>query len=663
MGISMIILGISGSSKFPLDESDQDISFLAKRHDSAVALLKDGNLVYASEEERCNRIKHYGKTPLLSISKCLNYCHINIEDIDKIVVDCRENEVDVLLTNEYIFKRSDVKSGRDWVKKVIKHLYNYDYPEERIEFVEHHYCHAANAYYMSGYDSSLILTVDGASPEGYAGYLMSASGDSFEVLDKITNADSLGAFYTRIIMFLGYFQHDEYKVMGLAPYGNPNKYKGILKKIYTLLPDGKYKINTEYYGLLYDYIDIRRKGEPFTQDHKDLAAALQESLETIILHILSYFKEKTKHTRLCLSGGVAHNCSMNGKILHSGLFKEVYVQPAAHDAGNAIGSVLYVAKKANEEIKAINHLYLGTDICSDESLEHILNKWDSFIKYNKKTDIIESAAELLTDGQVIGWVQGRTEFGPRALGNRSILADPRPEKNRLIINEMVKKRESYRPFAPSILIEHLEEFYEVPEAKTNLSFMNFVLHTKEEKRAVLGAVTHIDGSARIQTVTKETNEKYWNLIACFKKKTGIPILLNTSFNNNVEPIIDSEYDALVCFMTTSLNYMVIGDYLIEKKSYTYDSYMEMVLERPIISELKEINSKEGVRYELNLVDGKKYKKSVSAGLFKLLELSNGIKTIKELLFDLSLKEEQQVKDIVDEILQLWEKRVLKLNCR
>lgn len=385
------------------------------------------------------------------------------------------------------------------------------------------------------------------------------------------------------------------------------------------------------------------------------------------MHMLTYYREATGHTKLCMSGGVAHNCSMNGKILYSGLFDEVFVQPAAHDAGNALGGALYVAEKLNEENGRgkLDHLYWGTSIADNESLSKTLEVWKGFVSFKQATNIAESTASLIAEGLVIGWVQGRSEFGPRALGNRSILADPRPVENKSIINEMVKKREGYRPFAPSILEEYVDEYYDVPKTKAPLSFMNFVLNAREEKRSLLGAVTHIDGTARVQTVSKETNDSYWSLINEFRKLTDVPVLLNTSFNNNVEPIVNSEEDAIVSFLTTNIHHLVIGDYIVDKKAVDKMDYLQMVPKRPFNAELKKSvgYTEDGAKqttHEIRLHFGNKYKKDISMDVFHILEQSDGVKTLGELL-DQFGHSSTETEKIIDAVIDLWSLRLVNLR--
>lgn len=662
----MLILSIHGGTERP-HEDLKVFDFGRIAHDAAAVLVQDGVVVAAIEEERLSRIKHTGKAPMHAINFCLDHFGVTYDDIDKFVLTTREQECDLMVRDDFFYRNSPFKNTKDLLVDLIYSDSGKRFDREKIVFVDHHICHAASAHYMSGFDRSLTLTIDGESREGYAGYVVSAEGDKFQVLDRITNDNSLGSFYISVIRVLGYHPHDEYKVMGLAPYGDPSKFRRMLKKAYTLLPEGKFKINLAWSTALFDFMTPRQKGGPITQEHKDLAAALQEALETIVLHILTHYRQVTGHTKLCMAGGVAHNCSMNGKILYAGLFDEVFVQPAAHDAGNALGGALFVSRKLQpeKEPEKLSHLYWGTDVGDHENLFNLLKRWDRFIAFRKADDAAEATAKLIAEGSVIGWVQGRSEFGPRALGNRSILADPRPAENKSIINEMVKKREGYRPFAPSILEEYAGEYYEVPETKAPLSYMNFVLMTKADKQPLLGAVTHVDGTARVQTVSRDTNEKYWRLINEFRKLTGIPVLLNTSFNNNVEPIVNSEEDAIVSFLTTNIHHLVIGDFIIDKKQVQKADYLHMIPGRPFHSELKKSightpDGEKQIVHEIRLHFGDKYKKVVSQEVFQLLEESDGEKTLEQLIGQVGCSDHMK-EEIIADFLDLWSHRLVTLR--
>ncbi len=379
--------------------------------------------------------------------------------------------------------------------------------------------------------------------------------------------------------FLGYQRFDEYKAMGLAPYGNPRTYEGLFQRMVRLQPEGRYALASEQESLMmlmgepWLLAKARRKGEPFSQEHKDFAAGLQQCLERVVQHVVGHFQRATGTRRLCLSGGVAHNCTLNGRLMRSGLFERIYIQPAAHDAGNALGAALNVLREAGQPVPKVlmPHVFLGKAIGSADEIKARLAAWGSLIQAQKTASAPETAAELIAQGAVIAWVQGRSEFGPRALGNRSILADPRPAENKRIINAMVKKREAYRPFAPSVIEERLTDFFEVPPGADGAPFMILALPVRPEARAVLGAVTHVDGSARVQSVSRVDNPRYHALIEAFGRRTGVPVVLNTSFNNNAEPIVDSVDDAVTTFLTTGLHFLVIGDWLVRKAEVVPES--------------------------------------------------------------------------------------------
>lgn len=663
----MRILGISASIALVYEDLFNELGVSGSGHDSAAVIVEDGKVIAAIEQERIDRIKHSNKVPIMAIKECLKKCNLSIEDIDYVAVNYREDGIDMKLQEHFLDHQSQKRflDLRYYMNRIFIEGFGRTFDNDKLLFVPHNTSHAVSAFAMSGFKNSLVLITDGMGDDS-AGVILDCNNGEVKALHTIPVSQSLGNFYIQSIRYLGYGANDEYKVMGLAPYGDPSKYRKYFNKIVKLLPEGKYEIQP-LYPILFQLGEPRRKGEEFNQVHKDIAASIQETLEKTIMHVLEYYSKITGHKNLCIAGGVAHNCSTNGKILYSGLFDHVFVQPAAHDAGAVMGAALHIwQQKMNQPVglNQMNHVYLGRSIGDNDEIFKELTKWSDLLNIHKSENIIEETAQLLVDKKIIGWVQGTSEFGPRALGNRSILADPRPEENKQIINQMVKKREGYRPFAPSVLEEYIEEYFEVPDCKAPYYFMNFVINVKKEKREILGAVTHVDGTARIQTISKETNELYWELIHQFYELTGIPILLNTSFNNNAEPIIDTVEDAIVCFLTTNLHYLVVGDYIIHKKDYDSNIYKNLKICLPQYVKLhhcrKDCGKEKRVdEYSLGVTYSKTSNVLLSKDCYEFLLNINNEETIHEVLTKMDIS--NLYEDIIKELIELWEKRLIELK--
>jgi carbamoyltransferase len=532
-------------------------------HDAAAVLLKDGQCVAAIEEERLTRVKHTRQSPRRSLAFCLSTAGIGVEAVDRFAVG---------------IARSDATETA--AARMISTIAGAPVDPRRVVLIDHHVAHAYSAFAASGFETSLVLSFDGRGDRS-AGLVGIARRGAVDQLRDIAIGDSLGHLYLLVTNVLGYRLFDEYKVMGLAPYGDPERFRSTLQQLYTLHDEGRYTLALDRADVLLQACPRRRRGDDFTQEHKDLAAAVQEALETIVLHVATHVVTTTGMRDLCFAGGVAHNCSLNGRLARSGLFDRLFVHPAAHDAGTAAGAaaLAYDRESTSARCAALRHVYLGTQAPASD-VDAALDRWRDVVRTRRSDDVCRESARLLAGGAVIGWVQGRSEFGPRALGNRSILADPRPAENKRIVNAMVKKREAFRPFAPTVLAERAHEFFELPAAECNLAHMLYVVQVRPEKRALLGAVTHVDGSARIQTVSRDANERYWRLIQRFGEDTGVPIVLNTSFNNAWEPIVDSVNDAVVCFLTTGLHALVIGDRIVEKQPISKSTLLEMRVRTP-----------------------------------------------------------------------------------
>lgn len=565
-------------------------------HEPSACLVKDGIVIAAAEEERFTGIKH-GKDanpfsswilPFQAISWCLAKEGITINQIDNIAYSFKPSirlvkkfpTILKWLANGKIAKIEKefalfyfnsriplfLKQYSPKKQEIRKRFITTNYRKLQFHKVEHHLAHAASAFLCSPFKEAAILSVDGIG-EITATLLAYGKGNSIKKIREFGYPDSLGFFYEEITEFLGFQRnHDEYKIMGLSAYGKP-KYYNQLRELILLKPDGRYevKINFEK-ASLFGCRELKEiLGPPrlwstnITQRHKDIAASAQKILEDAILHILDWLYERTRSRNLCLAGGVALNCLMNQRIKEKSKFRNMFVQPASHDAGTALGAALYVYNcfLENERTYVMDHPYLGPEFTSDEIKSRLE---ESKVKYKISRNIAKECAKLISDGNIIGWFQGAVEWGPRALGNRSILADPRNCKMKDIINK-IKNREDFRPLAPVILEEKLSQYF---EEKTPSPFMLFTYHVKSSKKKKIPAVVHFDGTARTQTVNKEQNKLLYVLTEEFEKITGIPILINTSLNYARKPIVCTIEQSLDCFYNSGLDYLAMGNFLISK---------------------------------------------------------------------------------------------------
>jgi carbamoyltransferase len=663
----MLILGVHGG--YLRDDEDDQIGYAL--HDSAAVVLRDGELVAAVEEERLSRVKHTNCFPQQAIGRCLDLAGATLDQVDRIALNITEPallgmERTLLMSNPSLPLRMEGTRLERRFEEMGTAVAG------RLRFCHHHLAHAWSAFGPSGFADSLVMSVDGDG-DNASGMILAGRGRSLQVLRELTLRQSLGNLYVSLIRVLGYSRFEEYKVMGLAPHGDESVYRAVFERCYRLMPDGHYSIfdGQAWFSELAaaGLIEAsRQKGEPFTQVHKDFAAGLQGMLERIVFHVLEHYQRTTGLTRLCLAGGVAHNCTLNGKILRSGLFEQVFVQPAAHDAGGALGAAWWVAASEcpSASKPKLTHVSLGTPVANTEAVRRELSRWEDLVSFELLADPAQTAAQALADGAVIGWVQGRAEFGPRALGHRSILADPRPATNRTRINMMVKKREVYRPFAPSVLEERVTEFFDVPANQRDFPFMVFVMPVRVDKREVLGAVTHVDGTARVQTVSHATNPLYWELIDHFGRLTGVPVVLNTSFNNNAEPIVDSVVDALTCFLTTGLDLLIVDRFLVRRRSQSTADSLDSLSFR--LSPSRKLVLQQGVggadaHCRLEATKSRELQKQhlpVSRAVFDVLCLAGRHPTLRQTMEALALSPTEQAA-VRLELLELWSERAVSMQ--
>ena len=635
----------------------------AMSHDATAVLLRGHEIVAGIEEERLSRVKHASSTPAAAMRFCLAQAGIRAADLDYVAVSTSEQHLRSLALRALDPTLDPAHRALEALESALGHRFR----PEQLRFVPHHLAHAESAWAVSGFDRGLVVTADGVGEET-SGLLLEGRGRTLEVLREIDEPSSLGHLYLEVTRYLGYRLFDEYKVMGLAPYGDPARHRRIFEESYTLLPEGAYRVDRDrLVAGLYRVCPPRQRGQRFMPDHEHLAASLQEALERIALHMLAGAEERTGQRSLCFAGGVALNCTLNGRIANSGLFDRIFVQPAAHDGGLALGAALRVVAELDPEgpaPKRLRHVYLGSDVGGDEAVGALLEAWGDLVEFERVPDIAAHAAAHLARGAVIGWAQGRSELGPRALGHRSILADPRPAENKRLINAMIKRREAYRPFAPAVLEEHAAELFELPPAEVNLAFMSFALPVRPEHRERLGAVTHVDGSARVQTVSKVESPRFWRLIDAFRELTGVPVLLNTSFNNDVEPIVDSAEDALVTFLTTELHFLAVGDWWVQKRPTDPAAYLGLVPSLARHARALEVVSPapgggQAVTHAISHHTHNTFEHQqvpISPGLYALLRGADGKRSIGELL-------EPGDAELLGELLGLWSRRLVILRPR
>lgn len=535
-------------------------------HDAGAVLVVDGEVVAALEEERIDRLKHSNYFPSNAIRSCLSTESLTFGDVDIVAYFFAESYVDHQLRREYLRNpKLQIRSARELLTDNCREEFGTAPP--KVAFVQHHLAHAESAFAHSGYEETLVAILDG-NGENESTSIFQASGKSLTPLRAYPISLSVGHLYSGAIRLLGYKRFDEYKAMGLAPYGDRRRFRELFGSLYELKSDGEYDLDLRqvHTRFLDAGFEPRRSLGPFTQDHADFAAALQDAVETIVLHILEYWQTATSMENLCVAGGVGHNATLNGRVASSGLFEKVFVHPASHDAGAAVGAALNVSKRHGRTgRKKLRHVSWGPGLDS-EAMKSSLHRWRNFIQYEVTHNAVEDAASMLAQGDIIGWVHGRSEFGPRALGNRSLLADPRPLENRTRINEVIKKREDFRPFAPAVLEGSAQEYFEIPYSADTAEFMSFVVDVRPAYRNLLAAVTHTDKSARVQVVRKADNEVFWTLISAFESRTGIPVLLNTSLNSYAEPIVQGASDAIRVLMATSLETVFLENYVVRKTS-------------------------------------------------------------------------------------------------
>jgi carbamoyltransferase len=529
-------------------------------HNSAAAITIDGLVVAAIEEERISRIKGIGKFPAAAIAFCLKHAGLRLSEVDLIVFGEQGGQGPL----------RDPDISVQTVLRVLREEVDPSFDDaNRIRLIDHHTAHAWSAFVPSGFDQCLVITADGFGDGVSGGVWIGQNGQLSARKSSIPFESSLGHFYSRALPYFGYRTDDEYKVMGLAAHGNPARFRSALADTFVLKEDGGFSF------LIFDRDDWthfytalgpgRAPGEDFLPHHADVAAAVQDVFEKVLLHFVGHHRERTRLTQMAAAGGCFQNSVAVGALRRSGLFEQIFVQPAAHDAGISIGAC-YAARYAPRIASQTSAFvpYLGTSIGSDSDIQATLFNFRELIMCAQPHDLQQVVAQELAAGKVIGWMQGRSEFGPRALGNRSILADPQYDSMRHRINAAVKSRETFRPLAP-VVPENKAATYFAVAAGERFPFMTATVEVRPHWRHRLAAVTHRDGSARIQTVTRNQNSRLFHLLEEYERRAGIPILINTSLNGPSEPIADSARDGIDFFLRSGLDGLVVGDLVIGKR--------------------------------------------------------------------------------------------------
>src|SRR5262245_50596237 len=568
--------------------------------DSSAALVRDGMLVAAAEEERFRRVKHWAGFPSQSIAYCLREAGVELADVDHIAVnqDSRANlprKIGYLITNapdmRLVLDRLRNRRKREGISELLAKAF----PDQRLRGkfhnVEHHLAHLSSAFHVSPFESAVVVSVDGFGDFASAAWGV-GRGKDIDIEGRVHFPHSLGIFYQALTQYLGFPHYgDEYKVMGLAPYGSPSAMEAV-REIVRLKPDGTFELDLAYFRhhrerVTYQWTDgspefgdlfspalekllgpRRRPADTLEERHRDIARSVQAMYEEAFFHLIGVLQQRSGLTDIALAGGCAMNSVANGKIRRMTPFRRVYVQPAAGDAGGAIGAAYAVWHElGGARSFVMDHAYWGPQFGHDDiaallaaQRPRVAEAGCSLEEISHEAELCQRTAAAIADGKVVGWFQGRMEWGPRALGNRSIVCDPRRPDVKAILNAKIKRRESFRPFAPSILAESVRDWFEEDDA---VPFMMQVFQIREEKRASIPAVTHVDGSGRLQTVTRETNPRYYRLIEAYRDLTSVPMVLNTSFNEN-EPVVCKPQEALDCFLRTDMDVLVMDSVMMSR---------------------------------------------------------------------------------------------------
>lgn len=662
----MLSLGIAGGLD-PVHEQRLD-SPENYTYDGAAVLVEDGVVLTAIEEERLDRIKHSNKFPLRAIEHCLQQRGVGPGDLDRIAYYVDETTADGLLRRMSLL-RPDMPPGlnaRTLMRLTLSRGLGCEIDADKLRFFEHKLTHAACAMHQSGLEQALVAVLDNAGGM-YVGRRDEAGCVAMETLAETTPSQSLQRLCSLVLPFLGLGMFEEHKAIALATAGDAKRFAELVGDLYDLQPEGSYRLRPERAAALLEAVRPPAPDAEPSSEHADLAAALQGAMEEIVLHMLAHYRRATGLDSLCLAGGMAENTSTNGRILYSGLFDTVFVHPAAYDSGCAIGAALLASQDAGKPSprRRVETLRWGSDLAAGEALETEMQRWTELIDAAPQADVAARASELLADGLLLAWVQGRSDFGSHALGARNVFGDPRDAETGRRVHRALGRRETYRPLAVMIPEEALDEWCAVPPGTGALPFQSIAARVREAKRPAIAAAMQADGCARVQSVSRQRTPEVWNLLRAFEQRTGSAALVTASFNNRSEPAVESVENAVASFLSSGLDALVVGHVLARKRSVDWSAWTTLQISLPPYVRLVRtkgwLERQQGEPSdELRTSFSPGIRKPISRPLGDLLFDLDGATTLADLLRGASLQAAAE-RELTEEVLELWSARLVVLR--
>ncbi|WP_437552230.1 carbamoyltransferase C-terminal domain-containing protein [Sorangium sp. So ce367] len=651
----MLTLGLAGGLDPVYDCRYDSPQFFT--YDAAAVLVEDGQVVAAIEEERLNRVRRTNKFPFDALRACLRQRGVALSDVDRIAYYSGEETANLLVgrLRAAFPELAGVPDARGLLHAAIQREMRCAIDPARLVFVPHMMTHAVSAIALSGFDQALVYVIDN---EGgvLAGTSASGSRSCLTSLAAFSPYKSLGELCHRTIRALGYSPFEEAEAMELAPQGDPAALRGAMREVYKLLPDGDYDLAFQNLAAVLSRAPGRLRGDPVEQAHKDVIAALEEAISEIVLHVLRHHRTKSGLRRLCLAGGGAQICAVNSRVLASGLFDEVFVQPAAHDAGCALGAALF-ASDAPPRRAPLDHVAWGTDIGNADAVLPALGRWGALVTAERPADPAREAAELIAGGAAVGWANGRSEMGLVALGRRAIVADPRDERRREALNEL-KRRAPHRPLSVAMLAEDAAECLMLPCPAEQLRWKSFALRVRRERRVALAAALHADGTVRAQVVLKEADPRLFALLCAFKEISGVGALLATSLDHGAEPPAETVDDVVALLVTSRLEAAFVDDVLVRGKGPSLEARLGMIVEIPRSTQVCRTRgwldgARIGDAWELRTSYDRGIRRKISRSAYEALVRADGSRPLSSLLDGAGA-------EVAGELWALWTERLVRL---